>query len=102
VCLSCRTNRYRPPDQRFKSGSGLGQGHFGNLPNIFFGLALVAQCLTQLFCTWGRARLWIKNAGSRRRYFEQLSIMISRTAIDDDGIPILYCKYCKFEFGDTS
>jgi len=74
-------------------------GYFGNLPNIFFGFALVAQCLTQLFCTWGRARLWIINAGSRRRYFEQLSIMISRTAIDDDDIPILYCK---FEFGDTS
>jgi hypothetical protein len=30
--------------------------------------------------------------------------MISRTAIDDDGIPILYSKlgFSKFEFGDTS
>ena len=74
-------------------------GHFGNLPNVFFGLALVAQCLTQLFCSWGPARPWIKNAGSTRRYFEQLSIMISKTLIEDDGLPILYCK---FEFGDTS
>jgi len=74
-------------------------GHFGNLPNVFFGFALVAHCLTQLFCTWVRARPWIKNAGSTRRYFKQLSIMISRTAIDDDGVPIIYCK---FDFGDTS
>jgi hypothetical protein len=74
-------------------------GHFGNLPNVFFGFALVAQCLTQLFCVWGRARPWIKNAGSIRRYFEQLAVMVSQTVIDDDGIPILYCK---FEFGDTS
>jgi len=74
-------------------------GRFGNLPNVFFGLAMVAQCLTQLFCAWGRARPWIKNAGSIRRYFEQLSIMISRTVIEDDGVPIIYCK---FEFGDTS
>lgn len=74
-------------------------GHFANLPNVFFGFALVAQCLTQLYCAWGRARPWIKNAGSIRRYFEQLSIMISRTLIDDDGLLILYCK---FQFGDMS
>lgn len=74
-------------------------GHFANLPNVFFGFALVAQCLTQLFCNWARARIWIKNAGSQRRYFEQLSIMVSRTIIEDDGLPILYCK---FEFGDSS
>lgn len=74
-------------------------GHFGNLPNIFFGLALVAQCLTQLFCNWARARIWLKNAGSQRRYFEHLSVMVANTVIEDDGLPIFYCK---FQFGDTS
>jgi hypothetical protein len=74
-------------------------GYYGNLPNVFFGLMLVARLLTQIFCFWKPAREWIKNAGSTRRYFEQLSIMISRTFIDDPLGPILYCK---FEFGNTS
>lgn len=27
-------------------------GHYGNLPNVFFGLAQIAQLITELFCFW--------------------------------------------------
>lgn len=71
-------------------------GHFGNLPNVFFGLAQIAQLLTQLFRSWVPAREWIRSVGSERRYFERLAVLVTSTVLEDEGFPILYLKF-KFD-----
>jgi len=73
-------------------------GHFGNLPNIFFGLAQIANLIVQLFSFWREAKKTIELAGSTRRYFERLAVIISSGFLPDDNAPILYLK---FEFNST-
>lgn len=68
-------------------------GHFGNLPNVFFGLAQIAQLITELFRFWKPAQTWIKNVGSKRRYFERLAVIVGSQIIEDDWGPILYLKF---------
>jgi hypothetical protein len=68
-------------------------GHFGNLPNVFFGLAQIAQLVTELFRLWRPAKAWIAAVGSKRRYFERLAVIISTQVLVDDGLPIIYLKF---------
>lgn len=68
-------------------------GHFGNLPNVFFGLAQIAQVITELFRFWCPAKTEIDKVGSKRRYFEKLAVVISVMVIEDSGLPILYLKF---------
>ena len=74
-------------------------GHFGNLPNVFFGLAQIAHFLTELFKLWREGRKAIEAVGSIRRYFERLATHVSVALIEDDGETI---NYLKFDFGNTS
>ena len=68
-------------------------GHFGNLPNVFFGLAQIAQLITELFCHWKEGKLAIESIGSKRRYFERLAVMIGCQVLPEDEWPILYLKF---------
>ncbi len=68
-------------------------GHFGNLPDVFFGLAQIAQLITELFCRWKEGQLSIEKIGSKRRYFERLAVMIGCQVLPEDELPILYLKF---------
>ena len=68
-------------------------GHFGNLPNVFFGLAQIAQLITELFSLWKNGKNWIKIVGSKRRYFERLAIAIGETILPEDNSLLLYLKF---------
>lgn len=68
-------------------------GHFGNLPNVFFGLQQIAQLITELFRFWKPGADWIKEAGSKRRYFETLAVLVAHTILPADELPILYLKF---------
>ncbi len=52
-------------------------GHRENLPNVFFGLAQVAQLITEMFRFWRTGKTEINKIGSKRRYFERLAVQIS-------------------------
>lgn len=74
--------RFAIENRNFKEQKKLGfhtehnYGHKGNLPNVFFGLAQVAQLITELFSLWRVGKLAIEKIGSKRRYFEQLVGML--------------------------
>ena len=68
-------------------------GHFGNLPNVFFGLAQIAQLITELFSFWKTGKLNIAEVGSKRRYFERLAAIIGSLVQPEDDLPILYLKF---------
>jgi hypothetical protein len=68
-------------------------GHFGNLPNVFFALAQIAQLITELFRFWEPAKKWIREVGSKRRYFERLAVLVTSKILDDDDPPSLYLKF---------
>lgn len=72
-------------------------GHKGNLPNVFFGLMLIVNLLTQLFCLWKKGKDQIAIIGSVRRYFETLGVLVAHTALQDEE-KILYLK---FEFNTS-
>jgi hypothetical protein len=75
-------------------------GHFGNLPNVFFGLAQIAQLITELFRFWKCGKLAIEKIGSKRRYFERLAVNLSSFVTPDEatGFPIFNLK---FDFDST-
>lgn len=73
-------------------------GHFGNLPNVFFGLAQIAQLITELFSFWNQGKGWIKAIGSKRRYFERLAVVIGELVLPDDGSQL---NYLKFDFNSS-
>lgn len=68
-------------------------GHFGNLPNVFFGLAQIAQLITELFSLWKTGKEWINTVGSKRRYFERLAVIIGATILPEDNALLLYLKF---------
>lgn len=68
-------------------------GHFGNLPNVFFGLAQIAQLITELFSLWKQGKDWIAVVGSKRRYFERLAIVIGEFILPEDDSLLLYLKF---------
>jgi hypothetical protein len=68
-------------------------GHFGNLPNVFFGLAQIAQLITELFSFWNQGKCWIEAIGSKRRYFERLAVVIGELVLPDDDSQLLYLKF---------
>ena len=70
-------------------------GHRENLPNVFFGLAQVAQLITEMFRFWRTGKAEINKIGSKRRYFERLAVQISSYEILDsgNGFPIFYLKF---------
>jgi len=68
-------------------------GHFGNLPNVFFGLQQIAQLIVELFRFWRPGAEMIRQSGSKRRYFETLAVLVAQTILPDDGVPILYLKF---------
>lgn len=74
-------------------------GHAGNLPNVFFGLAQIAQLITELFCRWRSGKNDIEKIGSKRRYFERLAVVIGCCILEFDPNPIFYLK---FEFNSNS
>lgn len=68
-------------------------GHFGNLPSVFFGLALIAQLITELFRFWKNGKAAIEAIGSKRRYFERLAVVLGVKIIEDDDGPIVNLKF---------
>ena len=68
-------------------------GHFGNLPNVFFGLAQIAQLFTELFSCWKNGRILIQAVGSKRRYFERLAVIIGEIILPENTDPILNLKF---------
>lgn len=68
-------------------------GHFGNLPNVFFGLAQIAQLITELFSFWKTGKRWIEAIGSKRRYFERLAVVIGELVLPEDDSPLWYLKF---------
>jgi hypothetical protein len=75
-------------------------GHFGNLPNVFFGLAQIAQLMTELFRFWKCGKEEIKKVGSKRRYFERLAVMLSSFIFPEEG-SVFAIFNLKFEFNST-
>lgn len=73
-------------------------GHSGNLPNVFFGLAQVAQVFTELFALWREGNIAIAEIGSKRRYFERLSVLMGEMVLADFD---LNNKYLKFVFENS-
>jgi hypothetical protein len=51
-------------------------GHSGNLPNVFFGLAQIAQLISIVFKHWRNGKEDIQIVGSSRRYFEKLAVLV--------------------------
>ncbi len=72
-------------------------GHKGNLPNVFFGLMLIVNLLTQLFCLWKKGKNEIAIIGSVRRYFETLGVLVAHKVLKDEERII----YLKFEFNTS-
>ncbi len=68
-------------------------GHFGNLPNVFFGLAQIAQLITELFALWRTGRMTIEAVGSKRRYFERLAVVIGEMVLPEDTSRLWYLKF---------
>lgn len=68
-------------------------GPFGNLPNVFFGLAQIAQLITELYSFWNKGKGWIDAIGSKRRYFERLAVVIGELVLPEDGSQFLYLKF---------
>jgi hypothetical protein len=75
-------------------------GHSGNLPNVFFGLAQIAQLFSILFKHWKLGAIDIKRVGSCRRYFEKLAVVVAEL---DLGATMKYemPNYLKFDFDST-
>lgn len=73
-------------------------GHFGNLVNVFFGLAQIAQLITELYSYWRVGKNEINGVGSKRRYFERLAVKIGELILPEDDSLILYLK---FEFNSS-
>lgn len=67
-------------------------GHKGNLPNVFFALAQIAQLISELFSLWKQGKEDIEIIGSKRRYFEKLAVVISEILLPNDE-SILYLKF---------
>jgi hypothetical protein len=99
VLTKAGRNRFVIENRNFNEQKNLGFntehnfGHFGNLPNVFFGLAQVAQLITELFCHWKEGKLAINSIGSKRRYFERLAVMIGCLVLPEDEWPIVYLKF---------
>ncbi len=74
-------------------------GHFGNLPNVFFGLAQIAQLITEMFRFWKVGSTEIAKVGSKRRYYERLAVMISTSVLPDQSD--FSFLYLKFQFNST-
>lgn len=68
-------------------------GHAGNLPNVFFGLAQLAQLITELFSFWKEGKENIKAVGSKRRYFERLAVIVGEVILPDEPWPIFNLKF---------
>ena len=58
-----------------------------------FGLAQIAQLITDLFYRWKEGKLAIDSVGSKRRYFERLAVMIGSLVLPEDEWPIVYLKF---------
>ena len=92
-------NRFVIENRNFNEQKNLGFqtehnfGHFGNLPNVFFALAQIAQLITELFRFWEPAKKWIHQVGSKRRYFERLAVLVTATLLEDDDPPVFYLKF---------
>jgi hypothetical protein len=68
-------------------------GHFGNLPNVFFGLAQIAHLISELFAFWSIGKHLIKSVGSRRRFWERLAVLISSIQLPTSDLPIFVVKF---------
>jgi hypothetical protein len=68
-------------------------GHFGNLPNVFFGLAQIAHLLSQAFSLWKEGQRLIQEVGSARRFWERMDTLYSSVRVPTHELPILYIKF---------
>lgn len=68
-------------------------GHFGNLPNVFFGLAQIAQLISEMFCLWKKGKADILIIGSKRRYFEKLAVIVAEIILPENTEPIFNLKF---------
>ncbi|MCB9027051.1 MAG: hypothetical protein H6625_12075 [Bdellovibrionaceae bacterium] len=67
-------------------------GHFGNLPNVFFGLAQIAHLFSQMFYLWREGKRLIQKVGSQRRFRERLATLFSSIKMPIYDLPILQVK----------
>jgi hypothetical protein len=58
-------------------------------------LYLKTQIQSQLYPRdpWEPAKKWIREVGSKRRYFERLSVLVTAIVFVDNGPPSLYLKF---------
>jgi len=67
-------------------------GHFGNLPNVFFGLAQIAHLFAQMFSLWKEGKRLIQEVGSGRRFWERMATLFSSAKMPIFELPILQVK----------
>jgi hypothetical protein len=67
-------------------------GHFGNLPNVFFGLAQIAHLFSQMFSLWREGKRIIQNVGSNRRFWERMATLFSSIKMPIYELPIMHVK----------
>lgn len=68
-------------------------GHFGDLPNVFFGLALLAHLFSQLFYLWREGKRLVQQVGSNRRFWERMATLYSSIRIPVSDTPIFHIKF---------
>lgn len=68
-------------------------GHFGNLPNVFFGLAQIAHLFSEAFSLWKEGKRLTQEVGSKRRFWERMATLYSSVAVPTHELPILYLKF---------
>jgi hypothetical protein len=68
-------------------------GHFGNLPNVFFGLAQIAHLFSQLFVLWREGKKLILETGSQRRFWERMATLITSVPLPCCDFPIFNIKF---------
>ena len=68
-------------------------GHKGNLPSVFFGLIQIAHIISELFSKWKKGKALIRKVGSKKRFFEKFSVLLSSVVVPEHPMPILYIKF---------
>jgi hypothetical protein len=68
-------------------------GHAGNLPEVFFGLALIALVITQMYILWTGVHPKIRASGSIARHFKNLQVLITQTILKIETSMSSYLKF---------
>ena len=68
-------------------------GHFGNLPEVFFGAAQVAHLISGLFALWKEGKKLQAQVGSQRRFWQRLAVIFTLSTLPESLRPIFYLKF---------